>query len=575
MNGIKPSGSEFDVVAKDGKMIRNNSQIISLLNDGRKDACVIYQGTLMKTKAFKLFVTAFCMLSLLLLDGCGGSDGDGITDYNTNGDDTFESASNTNELEIEERHISYEDTRPTLDAVAAGVNPNTTLIDDSFYCHNWNSTNFSTAEMLIFVSGNSYSTDVGSGTIQALEGDDDSDIEFRGGPLDGIAVDVLFDNHGQTFNLSLEDRSVTCFQSGANEVAAQLKFKLSTVNAGNYTCRDIDTGKDATLVISDNGYYSLGNSQGSWVESIQIDDWTTTVVFSQGALGGAELSYREYEDSGLSKFEYVTTYTDGLFDNGQSQGPSTLNCWHVDGPVAIPVYGAQQAPQPTPPAVAISGRYVRSVYVGDVVEDYHNADHFWFDANGYVYLGETPGIGLDCSRTRPNGLSFCDTYQFDGSTLTFFSPLGEEIKSYSAVIENGQLVEIGGFSAVPARPATAADLTGIWSNLTWWNFGCGLYGYCDNGYIDRAFAFNDTARFIYTADGISTLGVNEMDMDGSNYAPGTVFSYGSTDLEMAGQVSLSGTTMTLVYDSGSQARHFTLFMNDGHLAIDGRVYTRQ
>jgi hypothetical protein len=529
-----------------------------------EDTCMYFRGTLMKTLSTKLLITAFCVLSLMLLDSCGGGGGGSSSD----GDNTSESDGNTNNaMAIEERHISQEDTRPTLDAVAAGVDPYATLIDDSFHCHNWNDPDFSTADMLIVVSGNNYSTEVGSGTIQALEGNDDYDIEFQGGPLDGEAAEVYFSFHGQYFYISPDNRPASCYQNGASEVRARLSLERATVNIGDYTCRNTDTGEDITLVISDNGHYSLGNTQGSWQIIKSIENFETTVAFSDGALGGAELGYSESDDSGFSRFDSVTTHTDGLFDNGSSQGPSTLKCWRVDVPVANPVYGAQEAPRPTPPEIAISGRYVRSIHVSNLSEEYHTANHFWFDANGYAYRGYTPRVGLDCNRTRPNGLPYCETYQFDGSTLKFFSPLGYEVASYSAVVENGQLTKIDGYSAIPARLATAADLSGIWSNFKWWNFGCGPLGVCDNGYTERAFAFNEASRFLYTTDGVSTLGVNNIG------GAGSAFTFGSTDLDMAGQVSLSGTTMTLVYDTGSQVRKFVVMMNNGHMAVDARVYS--
>ncbi len=420
---------------------------------------------------------------------------------------------------------------------------------------------------MIVVSGNTYSTGIGSGTIQVLSDDDDFDIEFRSGPLDGQAVQVYFDTHGQYFNISPNARSASCYQNGASEARAQLSFERASLNAGDYTCRDIDTGKDVILAISMDGRYSLGNTQGTWHAIESIKDFETTVVFSDGALDGAEIAYYETDDSGISEFGYVTTDADGLFDNGSSQGPSTLNCWRDDEPISDPVYGAQEAPLPTPPTVALSGRYVRSVYFYSVMDLYHRADHFWFDANGYAYRGETPYTGLDCSRTQPNGLPFCDTYQFDGNTLTFFSPLGNEIESYSVVNENGQIVEIGGESARSARLALPDDLSGVWSNYTWWNYGCYDVGYCNNGYEDRVYAFNDTSRFLYTIEGIHTLGVSTID------GPGSAFSFGSTDLKRAGQASLSGTTMTLTFDTGVQTRYFVVVMSDGSLAIDGNVYT--
>jgi hypothetical protein len=530
------------------------------------------RGVKMETKPNTLLM-AICLLSVVLLNSCGSGGGDdGYTGGNedSSGDGgTSESGGNTNVVTIEERHISHEDTRPTLDAVAAGIDPYVTLIDDSFHCHNWNDPDVSTADILVVVSGNSYSTGMGSGTIEAITGDEDYDLVFRGGPLDGEAVQVYFSKHGQYFYVSPGDRSASCYQNGASEAYAQLNFERAAVNTGDYTCRNVETAEDITLVMSANGSYSLGSTQGSWQIMESIKDFETTVSFSGGVLGGAELSYYETDDTGFSKFSWVTTEADGLFDNGQSQGPSTLNCWRVGEPVADPVYGAQAAPLPTPPEVAISGRYVRSIHVSDVLEEYHTAGHFWFDANGYAYRGYTPDVGVDCNRTRPNGLPACDTYQFDGTTLRFFSPLGDEVASYSAVVENGQLTEIGGYSAIPARIATAADLTGIWSNFKWWNFGCAGIGYCDNGYVERAFAFNEESRFLYTAEGISTLGVNTIDGFGS------VFAFGSTDLDRAGQASLSGTTMTLAYDTGTQVEYFVVMMDDGHIVFDSRVYRLQ
>ncbi|MEJ2427095.1 MAG: hypothetical protein P8101_22210, partial [Candidatus Thiodiazotropha sp.] len=211
----------------------------------------------MKTQSSKRLLTAIFVLSAMLLDGCGGGGGDGDGGDNGNGAETSESDGNTNVLSIKARHISHEDTRPTLDAVAAGIDPYTTLIDDSFHCHNWNDPDFSSDDMLIIVSGNNYSTEVGSGTIQALEGNADYDLEFLDGPLDGQMVQVYFTIHGQHFHISPDNRPASCYQNGASEARAQLSLERASVNPGDYTCRDIDSGKDTILVISDDGRYSL------------------------------------------------------------------------------------------------------------------------------------------------------------------------------------------------------------------------------------------------------------------------------------------------------------------------------
>jgi predicted small secreted protein len=77
----------------------------------------------MKTQSSKRLLTAIFVLSAMLLDGCGGGGGDGDGGDNGNGAETSESDGNTNVLSIKARHISHEDTRPTLDAVAAGIDP--------------------------------------------------------------------------------------------------------------------------------------------------------------------------------------------------------------------------------------------------------------------------------------------------------------------------------------------------------------------------------------------------------------------------------------------------------------------
>ncbi len=74
------------------------------------------RGTLMKVNTTKLFITAFYLLSLILLTAC------------VNTDKSSEFIDNTSTTAIEVSKISHLDTRPTLDTLAACIAPHTTLI---------------------------------------------------------------------------------------------------------------------------------------------------------------------------------------------------------------------------------------------------------------------------------------------------------------------------------------------------------------------------------------------------------------------------------------------------------------
>jgi len=427
-------------------------------------------------------------------DGSGNTD---TTDSESMNSEASTSGSVDEPLAIEDRHISIADSSKTVTAIANGLDPYTTLIDDTFYCSYLDDPYFAQPDEIITFSGSTYSSTTGTGNIEQLIDNEDADLVFRGGPLDEVAINVAFDNAGQSFRMALQNRKADCFQSGA-AIERALKRYLRTFTKGDtYTCRNADNGKEVDLLLSDLGTYTMGNTQGTWYESEGIEYGPVTVTFSGGALEGNSVDYFEQDDTGYRSFDSMKSSTNGLFDNGQSTGPSTLNCWAFGPPKALPVYGSKPAPAPTRSTLPLTGRYVRSIEVRTISKDSHDAEHFWFEPNGYVYRGATPHIGVDCNRTAPNGLPFCETYEFDGQNLKIYSALGTQLESYSATSIGTQLTHIGDHEAIPASLIPATPKAGLWTNLTWWNYGC-VGGSCSNGFKKREYAINDEGRFIYT-----------------------------------------------------------------------------
>jgi hypothetical protein len=499
---------------------------------------------------------SFAILGTLV--SCGGGSGSGPSSGSDGPDGP---------PPIEERYISRVDTRPTLDAIAGDLDPYATLIDDDFHCHDLADPDFSAPDETIRIEGTTYAMSQETGAVEQIVGNEDIDQTFRGGSLDGASIQVSFNSFGQFFSISAGGRSFYCYQQGASAESAIVRFTLASVDTGDYTCRDVATGKDATMRLYDDGGYELGGTLGSWSASDGIRRRSSSVEFTGGALGGATLDYTEDVDNGHRWFERVTTNADGLFDDGQSVGPVTLKCWANGPPLAFAVYGAEPALPPADSTLPIAGRYVRAIDVATVTDESYRAEHFWFGADGRAFRGIPPRAGLDCNRTQPNGLPYCGTYVFDGTTVVFHSPLGARLASYSAKVDDGRLTAIGGYSAVPAGTASSASIVGLWSNVTWWNYGCvGGFGYCDNGYKDRGYAFNESQRFRYTDKGLSTIGVTTIS------GPGSVWSFGSSDLSSLGSFSIDGTTLTLAYDDGDLIRRYVVRMENGEVAVNDRIY---
>jgi len=509
----------------------------------------------------------FFLASILIACDTGGSvalpteDGNtvvGISNNPASGEMSF----------VENKHISAADSRTIVEAVANGLNPYSQLINDEFYCHYWDDSAFSDADETLTINGGNYSIASGSGRIEELINDDNRDVMFREGPLHNIAIDVFFGNFGQSFTLTIAGRPAHCYQRGAADEFSKIRFTAASVKAGEYNCRNVDTGQDVSFQINANGTYSLGPTEGTWKnDSGVIKSRYPDVTFNGGALGGLTLGYHEENDTGYRWFDWAVSNADGLFDNGQSVGPSQLNCWSFGTAWAFPVYGSRTADLPATSTLPLAGRYVREIEISNTSNEKQEAEHFWFDARGYAYRGPTPSVGLDCNRTQPNGLNFCDSYTFDGATIRFYSPIGNETASFSATSNNEILTLLGSRPTIPAKPLTAAELDGQWENFLWWNYGC-VGGLCDNGYRKRTYAFNGAGRFILDIESLSTVGVITPDIET------TAFAFGATDLSQAGDVLVRGTTFIRQYDDGDILRNFAVSMNNGKIAIEDLIYRR-
>ena len=442
-------------------------------------------------------------VSLALLAGCsesGRGSGANLAGPIDGGQDVADGARPTfadDPPEIDPRYVSNADTSPTLAAVAAGVDPTREFVPDVFECHDADDTTVLGPDLLVTIDASGgYATPLGGGRVE-IPPDEDADTRrrvFRGGPLDGERTWIRFDRFGQTFEVDEGRRELHCFQRGASAERAARRFRLNTPEPADYACRDLESGATATLRLGTDGRYEIGGQGGRVELSDIVDGSSSRLDFDGGPFDGERAFHRADPDSGYRRFGVRTSTVHGIFPVGVSSELEVV-CERVGEPLPFAEYGHAPAPPAPGTPLPLAGLYhVEDSTVGPNLS-YFRAEYFRFGPDGRVFVGVPHRSGIDCRRTRPNGLPYCDTYTVRNGELAVRSAVDGSVRTWPIALDDARVTAIDGEPATAVSPLAPATVLGRWQNLYYSQTGCIGDGYCSSTFVDRQLVFGADGRF--------------------------------------------------------------------------------
>jgi len=500
-----------------------------------------------------------CLFSaLFVLAGCsgGGSSGGEAMGDGPAGDDPVASA--LGPIEVPEALISTTDSSATVAGVSSGINPDDRLFTDTFICFDESATTTIAPDLIMNVSGTSYVTVEGSGTITF---NDDRDIQFVGGPLDDEAAYVNFDEYGQKFQVDYGRLELECFQKGSSVERATHQFKLNTPELTSFDCRDVQSSDSETLSFSFGGGYSTSAGSGTYTIGDRIDRRSSRLEFIDGPLDSQGAWYSEDPDTGRQSFRLSEVRGIGIAVGASST--LTYVCGRNRAPRPFKQYGSAPAIPVATPSVGLSGFY----YAADISTSYLRADFYHFGPDGFVKRDAPGVVGDDCTRTAPNGLNYCESYQVAGDQLIIRDSTGlaERERTMSLVRSaNGQITAIDGVGAEPVVAVSPLVLDDVWSNNSYSSSGCFGGGFCSYSYTERVLRFSATGRFIKQNSGQSGSDLTT--------ALGSTSAFSTSSNDVTGSYTIAGNRLTLNYDNGNAESQFIFKTSGGSLVIDNLLY---
>ena len=505
-------------------------------------------------------------VALLLALG-GGVTGTGCSDGGGGGGAVSGIAADGSSSGIAERYVSGIDSSATAAAVAAGHDPVHAFLGDTFECHDEADAEVAAPELSIGFSGDGgYATPDGVGRVGIADGEDAPSRrhEFRGGPLDGRRVHLVFDDFGQRFELDANGTTHQCYQRGASAARAVALARLATPQAGDYRCREAEGGR-ATLSIDADGRYAVGEEAGTWTLSDVVGNESGRMAFSGGPLDGESARYSEEPDNGYRSFSVSTSRRFGPLGLGGASSTLALTCESFGPPVTMPLYGPAPAPALASAPSGPTGFWWHTDILTSVNDSHAEVRHLLLRPDGYAFAGTPPTAGVDCGRTRPNGLPFCDAWTLEGETLRLHRPYGEP-REIRLGLEGGTLREIRGERARPVVAVDPGALVGERENLSYFQSGCVGLGYCSYGLTRRALGLAADGRFR-----LERSGEGGSSFDGSATGGVSTYAVGSSNASFIGDWSVAGNTLELAYDSGRTVRHFVV-ADDGSIGVGELLY---
>jgi len=208
------------------------------------------------------------------------------------------------------------------------------------------------------------------------------------------------------------------------------------------------------------------------------------------------------------------------------------------------------------PSVALHGVYFIDTSLATSDSRTDSADYVEFTSSGYIRRGIPALNGNRCDLTSPNGMPFCEQYQFDGQTLSVLKPWGETVQIETTASNNGTLQKFDGNAAELLAPVNQADILGRWEsqNVYISNFAGCLVGTCQTSIIDRSYTFDANGQFRSTYQGEASGSINI----------GIVFTTldNSDAFESSGTYRIVNNTIELNYSNGQtekQVLHLTQY----------------
>ena len=468
---------------------------------------------------------------------------------------------------LAERHVSTADSSLTAAAVAAGVDPRYAFLPDTFECHDEADPEVGAPELLIGFSGDGgYATAEGAGRVGIADGEDAPSRRraFRGGPLDGREVTLGFDDHGQRFGLGANGVDYACYQSGASAERARILAYLATPKPGEYRCREAGGGT-AALVLDAGGGYAVGAETGRWTLSDVVGNASGRMAFAGGPLDGEDARYSEEQDNGYRSLSVRTSRRFGPLGLGGASSELVLTCEALGPPVTLPLYGPAAAPALASRPDGPTGFWWHTDIFTSVNRSGAEIGHLLLRGDGWGYAGTPSPLGIDCDRTRPNGLPACDAWTLEGDLLKLRRPYGEP-REIRLGLEGGTLRAIRGETARAVAPVDPAALVGERENLAYSQSGCVGLGFCSYSLTRRTFGFAADGRFRFerSSDGGSSF-------DGSATGLPSTYAVGSSNAGDIGRWSVAGNALELAYDSGRTARLFVV-ADEGIVGIGELMY---
>jgi len=434
--------------------------------------------------------------------------------------------------------------------VAAGLDPRKQPVPDEFRCYpELESGSYQKPVFALQMLGKGQyriGNDIGTYTVK-VDGSF-SRVQFGSGPLKGTDDSTIFwdRKYGQSIKLYRfplkNDRSVDlfCYQRGAREALAQLKFRRKEPQLGKYACRSTDgenTGKGTLQILANNTYRYAGGA-GTYRADIlgdQSDDFSS-VEFAGGPLDDTNVTYRE-NDLGERQFSVI----------------NRMKCTVVVKPTLAAQFGPDQAPAPPKGAGGLQGAYSMQQQQVMVSGGLEFVRYFYiFSKNGYVFTGDpdTSLADADCRRTFPNGLPVCEVYRLQGGRITIGTdkPVSFERRGNALVLD--------GESLAPVQPVGNLRLQGEYKSTSTFTAMGGTGG----GVFLDFLRFGKDGRFTRESDGgvsitTTTTGNSLGDVTGGVSS--------SSNRKNGGKYAFAGNTLTLSYDDGRVERLFAFLPQVG------------
>ncbi len=452
------------------------------------------------------------------------------------------------------------------DVVAAGLDPETQFIQDEFRCYDTSGVDYSRPQLVVQITApGQYLSSYGGGTFTVEDAEYTPDITWTSGPLKDAGGSLYFGDYGQSFSpyvtLGEERYTFECFQQGARERQALAEFRLRDPQPGTYQCQDVETGQTEALELLPGLNYTLGGQRGTYsVTDVLDDSGSSQISWLSGPLAESDASYLEEEGTGYREVSMRRSEHYSWF--GSSSSLSVV-CSAVGEPVVFARYGDGVAPPVQGNEQALSGFFYRYEYVASGMTGGMQPAFYLFFPSGYVHTGDVEGdpADIDCSRTKPNGAPYCETYR----TSRNFLSIGES-DPVTFGVENGVPV-LDGEAMYPVVSGITSLDGDFWANYFWsMGFCMGEYSSCSSTYLEWEYIFTPEGRFEYGSSNQSLMSSNFGDMGGVNAG-----SSGS-DYESGGY-TIEGNTIELRFDNGKVEKKFIMITDPEHFVMGNQVYT--